>query len=261
MLKLVLEVGLVVFTVFAGESFAFKVGEKDVDVTLSEDFVSRYIWRGQDLYPDNDAAYQPSIDISVPKLLFGSDVSLNVWGSFPLHKGHETATELDYTLTFTRSVADVFDISVGYTYFDYPKANAKSDVQEPWTSITLNKIPVLPIDVSFTVFAGYDFEAVSGGPDEGWYYSWGFNTELPLPSIAVFQNEQTLALGITNWGNDGVAGMKSSSLYATDISLATTYVFKSFSITPSVNYTINYEDEINNGEEEIWSGLDVSYAF
>lgn len=243
-----------------GNIFALEIGNQEVEVTVTESYVSRYIWRGQDLYANDDGAHQPSIDIAFPELLYGTDVSLNVWGSFPLDKGHEDNEELDYTLTFFRDISELFSLSVGYTYFDFPNTGSTADVQEPWASITLNKIPALPIDVSMTVFAGYDFEAASGGPDEGWYYSWGFDTELPLPQSPFLQESQTLAVGIVNWGNDGVADLKASSLYATELSLSLLYAFKGFSITPNFHYTINYEDSINNDDEELWSGIEISYA-
>jgi hypothetical protein len=246
---------------FLANSFAFDIGYQEVGVTLTESFVSRYIWRGQDLYGNNDGAYQPSIDITLPGLLGDADVSLNVWGSFSLNKGHEDAEELDYTLTFSRDMLDAFDISAGYTYFDFPNANDKSDVQEPWASVTLNKIPALPIDVSMTVFAGYDFKAASGGPDEGWYYSWGFDTELPLPPLPFFQEGQTLAMGIVNWGNDGVADLKPSGLYATEFSLSTSYDIAGFSVSPGFNYIVNHKEEINSGDEEVWCGIEISYLF
>lgn len=245
---------------FSPEAFSFEIGTQKVEIELSDSYVSRYIWHGQDLYADNDAAYQPSININLPALSSGTDISLNVWGSFPLSKGHETAEELDYTLTFSRDVSNLFNVSAGYTYFDFPKANDKSDVQEPWTSVTLNKIPALPIDVSMTVFAGYDFQAASGGGDEGWYYSWGFDTELPLPQAPFLEASQTLALGVVNWGNDGVADLKPSSLYATELSLSLLYAFKGFSITPNFHYTINYEESINTDDEEVWGGIEISYA-
>jgi len=234
---------------------------QDVDITLSEAYVSRYIWRGQDLYGENDAAYQPSIDIALPEFLFGTDVSLNVWGSFPLRSGHEDAEEFDYTVTFSRDLIDNVNVSVGHTYFDFPNTTSKTDVSEPWLSVTLNKIPAFPIDVAMSVFAGYDFQTTSGGPDEGWYYSWGFDTELPLPIFPIFQKDQTLALGIVNWGNDGVADLKPSSLYATELSFSSSYAFWGFSITPGIYYTINHEEEINSGDDELWAGVDISYAF
>ncbi len=261
MKKIAYLLAFVVSMYMPNSSFAFQAGPQEVDVTVSNSYVSRYIWRGQDVYSDNDGAYQPSVDVSLPGFLKGTDVDFNVWGSFPLSKGHETADELDYTLSFSRDLGDLYNLSLGYTYYDYPKANKYSDVQEPWASFTLNKIPYLPLDVSFNVFAGYDVAAASGGPEEGWYYSWGLSTDLPLPQSSFTQSGQSLSLGVTNWGEDGVAGLKPSSLYATEISLSTTYAMGKLSITPTLNYTMNYKEEINNGNEELWGGLEVSYAF
>jgi len=260
-LRLVKILTLISVIFFQAEAFAFKVGDQEVDVTLTDTIVTRYIWRGQDLYGDNDAAHQPSIDISFPGLLYGADLSFNVWGSFPLNSGHEDSEELDYSFTLSKDLLQNLNLSAGYTYFDYPNANKTSDVSEPWFSVTLNKVPVLPIDVSATLFAGYDFQAASGGPDEGWYYSWGFDTELPLPELAFIQDGQTLAVGVVNWGNDGVADLKPSSLYATEFSCSTSYAFGDLSITPSVYYTINHEESINADDEEFWGAVEASFAF
>ena len=247
---------------FLTNVFALEIGSQEVVVTVTDNYVSRYIWRGQDIYGENDGAHQPSVDIVFPKLLSGTDISLNVWGSFPMNAGHEDGEELDYTLAFSRNIFDEkANISAGYTYFDYPNTGSTADVSELWISAVLNKLPFLPIDVSLSGFIGSDLQTKSGGPDEGIYFSWGFDTELPLPQLSLFQKGQTLALGIVNWGNDGVADLEPSSLYATELSLSTSYEFAGFSISPNLHYTINYEEQINNGDEELWGGIEVSYAF
>ncbi|MCF7892106.1 MAG: hypothetical protein K9L87_03315 [Candidatus Omnitrophica bacterium] len=247
--------------IFSGNCFALEIGNQKVEITASQTYVSRYIWRGQDLYGNNDGAYQPSLDISLPKLIYDTDLAFNVWGSFPLSAGHQDGEELDYTITLSKEIYKDLNLSLGYTYFDFPNASSDSDVQEPWISLSLAKIPGLGIDISFDLFAGYDFKAASGGPDEGWYYSWGLGTEIPLPHLVLFQEGQTLSLAVVNWGNDGVADLEPNSLYATELSLSTSYAFGKFSISPSFNYTINHEEKINNGDEEVWGGVEVSYAF
>ena len=252
---------LLSFICLAGNSFALEIGSQEVEITLTDSYVSRYIFRGQDLFPDNDGAHQPSVDITLPKLFYGTDVSLNVWGSFPLNDGHEDVEELDYTLTFSKDLNDLFSTSLGYTYFDYPNTVGTADVSEFWTSATLNEIPFLPFNVSATIFVGYDIGTRSGGPDKGLYYSWGFDTELLLPKAVLFQESQTLALGVVNWGNDGVAGLKPSSLYATELALSTSYSLGSFKIIPNLHYTINHEEEINSGNDELWGGIEISYGF
>jgi len=245
------------------EGYALQIGDQTVDITVSDVFATRYIWRGQDLNGDNDPVQQPSVDISLPGFFFGADMGLNVWGSFAVDSGHETSDEMDYTFSLSKDLDDgAYTLGLGYTYFDFPNAGRRTaNVHEPWVSASLNKIPDLPIDVSFDLFAGYDIKAHSDGPDNGFYYSWGFGTEVDLPDLAIFQEGQTLGIGITNWGNDGVANLESSGLYATDISLGTSYAVGVVSVSPSINYTAIHEAEINNDDDEFWAGIDVSYSF
>ena len=248
--------------VFAANAFALQAGEKEVDITLTQSYASRYIWRGQDLFATHDGAYQPSVDVSVPEAFSGIDLGLNVWASIPTNRGHEDAEEVDYTFTLAKDVLDDnFNVALSFIYYDFPNTASTADVSEPGLTITLNKIPHLPIDISMFVFAAYDFKARSGGPDEGWYFSWGFDAELDLPNFAIFQDEQTLALGIVNWGNDGVADLDPDTLYATEFSAATSYTFGNFTFTPNLHYALNYNENINDGNDEIWGGLEVSYTF
>ena len=135
------------------------------------------------------------------------------------------------------------------------------DTNDPWGSLTLKKIPYLPIDVSATALVVYEFPAASGGSGKGFYYSWGFETDLPLPDIAVFQKDQSLLLGVVNWGTDGVGGRKSTSLYATVFSVSTEYAFGRLAFSPSVHYAVNHDDAINEGKEEFWGELDVIWRF
>ncbi|MFH1479439.1 MAG: hypothetical protein ABIG92_06695 [Candidatus Omnitrophota bacterium] len=232
-----------------------------VNITTTTSYVSRYIWRGQDLSYQNDPVVQSSVDVAFPKLIEAIDVSMNVWNSTPLKDGHVTTEELDYSLTLSRSCMDKVKVTSGYVYFDYPRLDQYSDINEVWGSLTWCKIPYLPIDISATVLGAYEFEAASDGPENGWYYSWGFNTVLPLPDCKIFQNGQNISLGLTNWGNDGVGGLKPSRLYATDLSATTSYSFKKFTITPGFYYTINHVEQINSGDSELWGSISVSYAF
>lgn len=241
---------------------AVEIGSQEVEISAGETFVTRYIWRGQDLYGDNDAAHQPYLDFLLPEFILGADLDINFWGSFALSEGHEDGEEFDYTVSLSRTLLEVLDTSVGFTYFDFPNSGSTTDVAEPWISLTLNNIiPDFPIEIAANVFAGYDFQATSGGPEEGWYYSWGFDTEVPLSKCVLTQEDQALALGIVNWGNDGVAGLKPSVLYATEFSASTSYSLGKFSISPGLHYVVNHEDKINSGDNEFWAGIDISYAF
>lgn len=244
------------------EALALEAGKQKIDITVTQSYVSRYIWRGQDIFADGDGAQQPSVDILLPKALKGADLGFNVWTSIPANRGHQDLQEIDYTTRLAKNVFnDWLNLSCGYTYYDYPNANRKADISEPWMLVTLNKIPGLPINISMPLFAGYDFKVDKEGPDEGWYYSWGFATALNLPKLPIFQKDQLINFSITNWGQDGVANLKPCALYATEFSSSLTYSFKGFNFTPNLQYTLNHRKEINNGHAEIWGGLKVAYVF
>ncbi|MGE0269377.1 MAG: hypothetical protein AB7S78_13085 [Candidatus Omnitrophota bacterium] len=239
--------------------YSLDIKNQKVNITVSQSFVTRYIWRGLDLYPENDPSYQPSLDIAFEDLVAGIDVSLNIWGGLPIGSGHESSTEADYALTLSRDFEKI-NVSAGYVYFDYLKANRFSDVNELWVSASLFKIPVLPVDVSFDVLAAYEYKATEGGPDNGWYYSWGFSTTVPIPKCGLTQDGQGLDASVANWGNDGASDLKPSKLYATEFNLGTTYTFGSVSVTPGFTYVWNHEDEINP-DNEIVGMIDISYSF
>ena len=152
---------------------AMGADEPQISAEAQTTFVSRYIWRGQDLYPSNDGAFQPQVTITADNVLSGISATLDVWASYATANGHETADELDYTFLFSREFnEDTIAVSAGYTYFDYPNLNDTSDAMEAWLSLDA-KIPGCPLDSSLLIFAGYDFAAAGGGPDEGWYFSLG----------------------------------------------------------------------------------------
>jgi hypothetical protein len=256
---------LLVFTAgvfFYREAFALDLaGGKTADITVTEAYASRYISKGQDAFPDNDSAYHPSIDITFPRLMMDTDISFNAWGAFALSAGHEEYDEMDYSISLSRDIFKYWNAVLGYAYFDYPKANKLVDTNDPWIALTLKKIPGLPIDVSAKISAIYEFPAASGGPENGFYYSWGFETKLPLPDITVFQKDQFLSLGVINWGTDGVGGRKPARLYATVFSAGTEYTFGKLAFSPGVHYAANYEDAINEGKGEFWGEFDVIWKF
>ena len=95
----------------------------ELDVDLSTDFLSRYVWRGQD--GGQTTVAQPSATISK------GGFSFNVWGNMPLSdfrsvssdQGRDfTFTEVDYTLDYTGDVpgSDILDFSAGYIMYYFP---------------------------------------------------------------------------------------------------------------------------------------------
>ena len=233
---------------------------KSVVITLSDTYASRYISKGQDAYPDNDSSNHPSIDVTFPKLFMDTDLSFNAWGAMPLAAGHQQYVEVDYSTYLTRDIGKDWNVVVGYVYYDYPNASRSTDTSDPWATVTLKKIPYLPVDISAYATVYYEFPVVSGAEDPGIYYTWGFETDVPLPAVKIFQKDQALTLKVANWGTDGVGGRK-PSIYATELGISTDYSFGKITVSPSVHYVLNQEETINEGKDEVWAEFGVNYKF
>ncbi len=240
---------------------AFEIDEgKEVNITAASSYTSRYIWRGFDLYGDNDGAIQPSIDISTNALRW-VDISFNLWSSWAIDSGHEEADEIDYSVSISRDVCDFLNVSTGYVYFDYPNANSLADVNEFWGSISILAIPGLEeIPLSTTIWAGYDFPVDSGGPERGWYFSLTEAVEVELPKVSEMLDAPVLGSAITIGGTDGVGGVDAELLSYIQYSLSMTIGKGNVSFGPSLHYVDNFEDTINDNDE-IWVSCDFSVGF
>ncbi|MFH1743194.1 MAG: hypothetical protein ABIH23_29665 [bacterium] len=234
--------------------------EKRLGVDLDATYVSQYMWRGYDIL-DGDPAFQPSVNFD----LFQTGFSLNVWGSFGLSSGSEDYDELDYTLawgrTFFEDAAYAIDFSANYIYYDYPNVDSENaDVQEIGVGISLpNLAPVGPGYLVPSYYAGYDWSAYSGGPEEGWFHIFGLGYDLPIPALLPDQEEQALSFTADLTYNDGAFDSDPCWSHTT-AGLATNFEWKGFTLTPSVNYQWSLDDSVND-EDEFWAGISLAYSF
>jgi hypothetical protein len=242
-----------------GHKNSYAQDTKKVQVILKQSYVSRYIWRGQDIYADDQGAYQPSLTLDYKNILDSGDLSFNLWGSFATSSGYEQGDELDYSFSYKPNLDLPYEVTLGSTYYDFPQLNRRSDALETWINLAADDLTSL--DLTLNLFAGYNFKVASGGPNPGWYYAWGVSKDFKLNSLLAKDEEQNISLTLTNWGTDGVADLSPSLVYATQVSLDTRYEFSDFAITPSLNYVVNYESGVNQGKEEFWLGLTVAYSY
>lgn len=85
------KIALYTLMLMASASAMAQENEKEWEATIGADFVSRYIWRGQDL---GSASVQPTLGIGYKGL------SLTAWGSYGL-TDPDDAKEIDLTLAYT----------------------------------------------------------------------------------------------------------------------------------------------------------------
>ena len=85
------------------------------NLSVEAHYVSRFIWRGFDVTPDNNPAFQPSLTYSFGK----TGLWVNLWGSIGLTERSKikTADEVDYVFGYDKSLAGgIIDFSAGMYY-------------------------------------------------------------------------------------------------------------------------------------------------
>jgi hypothetical protein len=180
-------------------------------------YVSRYIWRGQDLN-----AGQPAMQPALTVYLGDQGLSANVWGSYNLGTvGKQEITEVDYTLTLARQLNENYSWSVYYALYNYPPVTGSGSKDgEFFLTLTGDGVPFKPTLL-------YAYNNVNGN---GSYVNLAgkqsfFWLNLPL--------DGSLSLGY----DGGQAGAKPGF---SDANLTFSSVFKAekATITPQLCYTI-----------------------
>lgn len=240
--------------VVAGES------EKELGISLDVTWVSKYIWRGQDLYDDH-AAFQPSINFD----LYGTGFSANIWTSYAGSSGFRDTEENNYSVTYSATAFDgqisQTDYAISWLYYDvYDAPTRDSDSQDiildlSWPELLGGKVvPVYQLSYYFSAKGGGDIAAAQ---IEGFYHVFGLDYDV---QIAEIENPLTLHWDIAY--NDGQGGTD----FDHDWSHMTWSVSTSFedffgaTLTPALYYQTSMERSVNP-EDEFWVGISYGFDF
>ena len=203
------------------------------------DLVSRYIWRGFDLLPDNHAAIQPALTID----LGASGFSLNAWSSFALTERavFKSFDEIDLTLSYAFKVAAGWELSAGFIHYGYWfaddfkfKVNTSLEV---YATVVKTDLPLSP-----TLSVYYDFNLGSG-----LYVTLGGSHELKV------NEKMSLEAG-------GLIGFNSrqyidkTGFSDIDLYVKLPLTMGKLTLTPSLNVMIPLLNEVNK-DTEIWFGF------
>ncbi|MCU0276903.1 MAG: hypothetical protein MUF02_08660 [Acidobacteria bacterium] len=206
------------------------------------DLVSRYIWRGFDLLPDNHMAIQPQFTVDLGK----SGFSLNVWSSFALAKWDtfKGANEIDLTLAYTFKTSEKWEVTAGFTHYGYWFAEdftfKDGTSQEIFATVTRTDLPLAP-----TLSVYYDFNLGSG-----LYATLGGSHELKV------SEKVSMELG-------GLIGFNSRQYIAKsgfsdiDLFVKAPLTLGRVTLTPSLNVMIPLMDEVNE-DTEVWVGFSAA---
>lgn len=207
------------------------------------DTMSRYIWRGFDLFAPNNPAFQPSATYT-----FGeSGFSANVWTSFSLgdRRIYKYDDEIDLILTYVFKTPEDYRLSVGLIhygwYFDRNFTFRHSTTQEFFVTAGLLKAFLQP---SLSVY--YD---VTMGT--GLYISLKIGQSVNLTDDLPLNLSACLGYNSRQW-------IEASGL--SDLTFCASLPIKAGALTiaPLVNYTFVFLKEVNL-HNEFWFGLSLIY--
>jgi len=248
---------LVTFAVFTSGIAAAQ--EQTVKFTLSADYYSKYIWRGQNI--DDKSVFQPAISVSA----YGFTGS--IWGNLDLTNRSKTApdnagefSEFDYTLDYSGSVpgVDWLAFSVGTIYYRFPNTSFEPTT-EVYGGLSLIKVPLTPsfkwyrdvdeIDGSYLQFGlGHTFEKI---------ITW---TERCYCGLQ-------LGAGI-GWGssayNKGYFAVDGGRFNDMTFTAGLPVCIGNWTVRPTVNYAVMLSDKIRSAtlkSDNVWFGVGVSTFF
>lgn len=248
---------------------------KPLEISVSADWVSKYMFRGFDVL-DDSGAYQPSVDIGL-----GCGLHFNWWASYSSHdrgkdliyeeveidddKGEGTVLvpvldrhdldEHDYTVYWGGDIADCIDVELGFIYYDFIHLDSRADFMEYYGTFTLSDMPLSPY---FGAYYGHEKHDDTLG--EGWNTVIGGSHSLPLCGLTCGGTELTLDLAADVWYNGGQYNVDTGWSHATFGGGVTFPLCENLEFTPGLYYQLSMEDEIND-EDEWWATLSLAYTW
>ncbi|MCJ7525925.1 MAG: hypothetical protein MUP71_12005 [Candidatus Aminicenantes bacterium] len=211
-------------------------------VSAQVDLVSRYIWRGFDLLPDNHAAIQPAFTVDLGE----SGFSLNVWSSFALaQRGvFKYSDEIDLTLEYAFKMPEGWELSAGVIHYGYWFAEdfkfKDHTSQEVYATVARTDLPLSPeLCVYYDLNLGSGLYVTLGGSQE-WKMSEKVNVE--VGGLIGFNSRQYIdKTGFSDIGLYARLPLKAGKL----------------TLTPSLNVMMPLLDEVNE-DSEIWFGFSAA---
>lgn len=205
------------------------------------DFLSRYIWRGFDLNPDNKPVIQPSVTFGFEE----SGFSVNFWGSFSFED--RELNELDMTFAYDFNMSEDLALSIGFVHYGWYFARnfdfKDNTTQELYLSAILQRVALHP---SMSVY--YDF-----GNGDGIYLQFGISHSLKVNKTSILELGAALGYNGGQWIED--TGFS-------DIGILASLPLKvgNTSISPVLGLSFILLDEVNrNTDYEIWFGVSVIF--
>ena len=204
-----------------------------VSIEITADYVSKYIWRGQNL--TDEPVIQPGISAGYKGL------TASIWGNLETTSINDNSgefTELDYTLDYSGALPGIEGIGYSIGLINYHFPSVAGDTTEFYWGLNCD----LPLSPSLTLY--HDIDEIKGT-----YASFGLSHSMAKigelgPDIPV-GIEIAGALG---WGssgyNEGYWGVDESKLNDLTLSVSFPVEVGGWTFVPSLNYITLVSDDI-----------------
>ncbi len=234
-----------------------KADESKLGFSIGSDYVSKYIWRGQNL--QDDGAIQPWVEMT-----YGS-LTGSIWGSLELSSINDNAgeiTEVDYSLDHTAQFGGIEGVSysIGVINYSFPNTSL-DDTTEVYAGLGFETF----LNPSVTIYTDVD-------EVEGSYVSFGIGES--IDEFIDLGNGVTTGLEISaslGWGsnayNKAYWGIEDDGANDLVISLSLPFEVSGWSVSPSISYIslldsgIRATDAYDTDSDYIVAGVSISTSF
>ena len=238
--------------------------DSKLGVTVDMTYVSRYIWRGTDTYPNNHSAIQPSIDID----FYGTGFGVNVWWSRANKSGFESSEEIDYSLYYCSSLfkAESYatEYTIGWIYYSYPDEPKKvANMQEVYATLSWPNICPVGLVPSYTIVSTWPSESKSDIRDySGWLQIFGLCYDLTVPGFLPGTKEHIFHLSAETVYNDGAYGTEIDHDWSHAVfGISTGFDLRNnMTFMPGFYYQSSWDNSVNTSDE-YWTSLSLAYTF
>jgi hypothetical protein len=242
--------------------------EGGISGTVDLTYKSKYIWRGFDIY-GNDDGIQMGANINIADTGLG----LKALWSRANESGFENLEEFDITLYYNNLVYEdetyATNYTLGWTYYGYTdEPTSVRNYQEFLLSFAWPKLCPAGVVPSYTIIRMWPAEEGAVLNDNGgWLHILGIGYDMTVPELIPELPEQVLHLSANLVYNDGVGAAYvpngsvdhdwSHFLFgaSTDIDLGNNLAF-----CPGLYYQASMEDTVNSSDET-WVSLSLKYKF
>lgn len=215
----------------------FAEEENKINLDITADFLSKYIWRGQ--VPNEDPVFQPGLNISLGNLtaiVWGSNLKLTDYNG-----NSRDFIEVDLGLDYSDEIPGCESVgySVGFVHYDFPHTPIP-DTTEIYAGLNFD----LPLNPS--IMAYFDVDEA-----DGTYlaFSVGHGVEKVAEILGIPVGLETSAsLG---WGDDSYNayywGVNGSNLNDLTLSLAFPMELPGgWTVVPSLNYATIVDSDVRS---------------